>query len=49
MYYCWECGERLNWEEVFCPECGADQSDDDLWSAAYDDSEDLFRDDEYYP
>lgn len=22
--YCWECGERLEWDDIICPECGAD-------------------------
>ena len=33
--HCWECGEWLEFEDDFCPECGAD-SDDGYDSDVYD-------------
>lgn len=27
--FCWHCGERLDWDDVICPECGADPDQED--------------------
>ncbi|UAV90002.1 hypothetical protein REC_153 [Pseudomonas phage REC] len=42
--WCWDCGERLDWDDVFCPECGADQSDEG--GSDYDEDEYPFNDEE---
>jgi predicted amidophosphoribosyltransferase len=54
--YCWDCGERVDWDEVICPECGAptdgeiiDDDGEDWGDSAYHDAEGQFRDDDYYP
>lgn len=39
--YCWECGEKLDWEDEFCPECGTDPDE-----STYDEDEYPFVDDE---
>lgn len=26
--WCWNCGECVDWGEVFCPECDADLTDE---------------------
>lgn len=49
--HCWECGEWLEYEDDFCPECGADP-DADGGSDYYDDDPYAFEDgeagDNYY-
>jgi RNA polymerase subunit RPABC4/transcription elongation factor Spt4 len=45
--YCWDCGERVDWEEVICPECGADQSDEG-GSDDWDDEYPFVDDEEHY-
>lgn len=42
--HCWECGEWLEFEDDYCPECGADPDADTVdWegdeSYRYDDEE----------
>lgn len=38
--YCWECGERLDWDDVYCPECGTPTGEDG--DACYDEDFDEF-------
>lgn len=41
--YCWNCGERVDWEEIICSECGADCDES---GENYDDDHDFYTDDE---
>jgi predicted amidophosphoribosyltransferase len=43
--YCWECGERLDWEDEFCPECGADP-DAESGGSDWDDEHNFHNDEE---
>lgn len=47
--HCWECGEWLEFEDDFCPECGADPDGspgDSIWDEDIDYS--FYADEEDY-
>lgn len=46
--YCWDCGERVDWDDVVCPECGADQSDEGGSDDDWDDEYPFVDDEEHY-
>jgi hypothetical protein len=44
--WCWNCGERVDWDDLFCPECDADLTDEG--GESYDDENNYTDDEEHY-